>query len=209
MHECFILLQKEMHPGEKTESSRTLARQYGGPVQLLVIMLYYVSNASCGFCIRSQIKMTYKFLQLLQVFKDILSMVNKISEQPQDPNLDLVKAWQLISMLKKELECIRNFEHIKYKEVEKVCRKCGISIEGKQVRSQRPPESLSDYAVTDAIGKSAKVDPEVTFHANAFVSFLDCMLSELDRRFSSDAKAIMEGVLALSTTVRALWTTKQ
>ena len=216
VHECFISLQKEMHPGEKIQELQNLSetRWWARATscnnallrfECIMRLLHQVSNKDKGARATDArgllAQMNYKFLQLLHFFKEILSMVNKISEQLQDPNLDLAKAWQLISMLKKELECIRNSEHIKYnEEVGILCRKCGINIEGKQVRPRRPPESLSDYVVTDAIGKSVTVDPEVTFHANAFVSVLDCMLSELDRRFSSDAKAIMEGVSALSPT---------
>ena len=40
-------------------------------------------------------------------------------------------------------------------EVESLCRKCGLNYEEKERRSQRPPDALSDYFVTDAIGKSA------------------------------------------------------
>ena len=107
-------------------------------------------------------QMNCEFLQLVHFLKEILSMINKISEQLQDPNLDLAKTWQLISTLKKESECIRNSEHINYnKEVDILCRKCGISIERKQVRPRRPSESLSDYVITVATGKSAAIDPEV------------------------------------------------
>ena len=145
--------------------------------------------------------MNYDFLQLLHFFTDILSTVNKISEQRQDPRLDLAKACQLISTLQKELECRRNGDVMNYNEkVESLCRKCGLTYQEKERRSQRPPDALSDYFVKDIIGKSARANSEKPLHADAFIQILDCMLSELDRRFSSDAKVIMQGVSALSPT---------
>ena len=85
-------------------------------------------------------------------------------------------------------------------EVESLCRKCGLNYEEKERRSQRPPDALSDYFVTDAIGKSAGANSEKLLHVDALIQILDCMLSELDRRFSGDAKVIMQGVSALSPT---------
>ena len=144
-------------------------------------------------------QMNYNFLQLLHFFTDILSTLNEISEQLQDPRLDLAKAFQLISTLQQELECRRNVDMINYnEEVESLGRKCGLNYEEKERRSQRPPDALSDYFITDAIGKSARANSENPLHGDAFIQILDCMLSELDRRFSSDAKVIMQGVSALS-----------
>ena len=85
-------------------------------------------------------------------------------------------------------------------EVESLCRKCGLNYEEKERRSQRPPDALSDHFVTDAIGKSAGANSEKLLHVDARIQILDCMLSELDRRFSGDAKVIMQGVSALSPT---------
>ena len=146
-------------------------------------------------------QMNYNFLQLLHFFTDILSTVNKISEQLQDPRLDLAKACQLISTLQQELKCRRNVDMINYnEEVESLCRKCGLNYEEKERRSERPPDALSDYFVTDAIGKSARANSEKPLHGDAFIQILDCMLPELDRRFSGDAKVIMQRVSALSPT---------
>ena len=49
--------------------------------------------------------MDNEFLQLLHFFAEVLSKAHKISEQLQDPNLDLAKAYQLIFTLKTELKC--------------------------------------------------------------------------------------------------------
>ena len=143
--------------------------------------------------------MNYDILQLLHFFTDIVSTVNKISEQIQDPRLDLAKACQLISTLQKELECRRNGDVMTYNEkVESLCRKCGLNYQEKECRSQRPPDALSDYFFTDVIGKSSSANSKKPLTADAFIQILDCMLSELDRRFSSNAKVIMQGVSALS-----------
>ena len=81
-------------------------------------------------------QMNYNLLQLLHFFTDILSTVNKISEQLQDPRLDLAKACQLISTPQQELECRRNVDMINYnEEVESLCRKCGLNYEEKERRS--------------------------------------------------------------------------
>ena len=77
--------------------------------------------------------MDYEFLQLINFFPEVLSKVNKISEQLQDPNLDLAKTCQLIFTLKTELEYKRNAGVINCnEEVENLCENCSISIERKQ-----------------------------------------------------------------------------
>ena len=87
--------------------------------------------------------MNYEFLQLLQFFAEVLSKVNKTSEQLQGPNLDLAKAWQFIFTLKTELEYKRNAGVINCNEkVENLCENCSISIERKQ-RLPPPPPSFS------------------------------------------------------------------
>ena len=77
--------------------------------------------------------MNYEFLQFLHFFAEVLSEVNKISEQLQEPNLDLAKACQLIFTLKTELEYRRNAGVINCNgEVENLCENWSISIERKQ-----------------------------------------------------------------------------
>ena len=85
-------------------------------------------------------------------------------------------------------------------DVEKLYWKCNINIEKKPCWSKKLPEALRDFAVTDAIEKSATVNPEILFHADIFLPILDCMLSELDRRFSCDSKEMLRGTSALSPT---------
>eukprot|EP00795_Rhopilema_esculentum_P008991 gene8991-16635_t len=76
----------------------------------------------------------------------------------------------------------KEFRVVNYSEdVEKLCRKCNIYIEKKPRRSKELPEALRDFAVTDGIGKSATVNPEIPFHADIILPILDCMLSELDK----------------------------
>ena len=216
VHENFVKLPKEMHPGEKIRELQSLSetRWWARATSCKNVLIRFecirrlmrqVSSIDKGARAPTArglfAQMNYNFLQLLHFFTDILSTVNKISEQLQDLRLDLAKACQLISTLQQELECRRNVDMINYnEEVESLCRKCGLNYEEKERRSQRPPDALSDYFVTDAIGKSARANSEKPLHGDAFIQILDCMLSELDRRFSSDAKVIMQGVSALSPT---------
>ena len=216
VHENFVKLQKEMHPGEKIRELQSLSetRWWARATSCKNVLIHFeciirlmrqVSSKDKGARAPTAkslfAQMNYNFLKLLNFFTDILSTVNKISEQLQDPRLDMAKACQLISTLQQELECRRNVDMINYnEEVESLCRKCGLNYEEKERRSQRPPDALSDYFVTDAIGKSARANSEKPLHGDAFIQILDCMLSELDRRFSSDAKVIMQGVSALSPT---------
>ena len=110
-----------------------------------------------------------------------------------------MKACQLIFTLKPELEYRRNSGVINYnEEVEKLCEKCSINIEKKQRRSHRPPEALNDYVVTDAVGNSTAVNSQIPLHTDIFIPALGCILTELDRRFSSDAKVIMHGIQGVS-----------
>jgi len=152
VHENFVKLQKEMHPGEKIRELQSLSetRWWARATscknvlirfECIIRLMRQVSSKDKGARAPTAkslfAQMNYNFLKLLNFFTDILSTVNKISEQLQDPRLDMAKACQLISTLQQELECRTNVDMINYnEEVESLCRKCGLNYEEKERRSQ-------------------------------------------------------------------------
>jgi len=127
VHENFVKLQKEMHPGEKIRELQSLSepRWWARATscknvlirfESIIRLMRQVSSIDKGARATTArglfAQMNYNFLQLLHFFTDILSTVNKISEQLQDLRLDLAKACQLISTLQQELECRRNVDMI-------------------------------------------------------------------------------------------------
>ena len=129
VHENFVKLQKEIHPGEKIRELQSLSKTRWWTramscknvlirFECIIRLMRQVSSIDKGARATTArglfAQMNYNFLQLLHFFTDILSTVNKISEQLQDPRLDLAKACQLISTLQQELECRRNVDMINY-----------------------------------------------------------------------------------------------
>jgi hypothetical protein len=137
-----------------------------------------------------------EFVCLLFFFDDILAQVNKVSIQLQAKGLDLGRANKLVMALRESLQEIRQSSLLdKYKNsVEEMCKKCDIPLQQISKRKKKLPKHLEDYAVMERVGHRSTNDK----HINILYPVLDCIISELEKRFSSESTVILNGLSALT-----------
>ncbi|XP_066940930.1 zinc finger MYM-type protein 1-like [Macrobrachium rosenbergii] len=212
VHEKFILIQREMLPEEQvrelqhlsdtrwwcqaTSCENALLR-----LECIMRLLKEISEDDIGARAVSArgllAQIDAEFVYLLQFFTDILGKVNKVSTQLQDKQADLGKAANLISSLHEHLVNVRNSDlNDHYSEkVNELCRKCCITPTTTRKRVKKP-RKLDGFIVFETSGQGSSVPCHVQ-HIRIFYEVLDCLISELDRRFSKESNAIFCGISAL------------
>ncbi|KAG0710630.1 hypothetical protein GWK47_022395 [Chionoecetes opilio] len=137
-----------------------------------------------------------EFVYLLHFFSEILGKIHIVSQQLQDKQADLGKAVKLISSLNEDLADMRNSNLIEqYSEkVTELRTKCCISPLMNRSR-RRKPRQLDEFIVLETTGQ--RYDSSHVQHSSILYEVLDCLISELDRRFTKDSSAIFCGISAL------------
>ena len=137
-----------------------------------------------------------EFVYLLHFFTDILGKVEKVSKLLQEKQTNLAKATDLISSLRDHLAGMRKSDlSEQYSEkVDKLCNECNISSRAVRKRTKKP-RRLDEFVVMETTGeRSSDLRP---VHTSIFYSILDCLMSEIDNRFSKDSVAIFAGISSL------------
>lgn len=122
-----------------------------------------------------------EFVYLLQFFSEILRKVDKVSQQLQDKLADLREATLLISSLREDLADIGSSDLIEHysKKVVELCETCNVS-PYKERKRTRIPRRLDEFIVLE---KTVQRSYPSNVHISIFYEVLNCLLSEIDRRF--------------------------
>jgi len=134
-----------------------------------------------------------EFVYLLHFFTAILDKVEKVSKLLQEKQTNLAKATDLISSLRDLLAGMRKSDlGEQYSEkVDRLCNECNISSRAVRKRT-KIPRRLDEFVVMETTGeRSSDLHP---VHTSIFYSVLDCLMSEIDNRFSKDSVAIFAGI---------------
>lgn len=204
-----------MYPGEKTRelpnlsltrwwaratSCTNLLSRFACVIQLLRVVSAEDKGARATTARGLLSQLNSEFLHLLYFFQNVLTKVNKVSVQIQDTNMDLGEACKLICAVKEELTDMRKIpEHFK-NEVNELSAICNINSQERPRRTCSVPPRLEEYVAADSAGRSRSVNPELTEYDDIYIQLLDCLLAELEKRFSTDAQHIMHGISALTPT---------
>ena len=137
-----------------------------------------------------------EFLHLLYFFENILTKVNKVSEQIQGTNIDLGAA----CALKDNLADLRATPATSDFAVGELCKTSDIDSQERPRWDRSIPANLTEYVTADSIGRSRTTNPEVRGYSNVYLQLLARLLAELEKRFSIDAEPIMRGISALTPT---------
>lgn len=215
VHEKFLSIQREMFPKEQvrelqhlsdtrwwcraTSCENALLR-----LECIIRLLKETSADDTGARAISArgilAQIDAEFVYLLQFFSEILGKVHKVSQQLQDKQSDLGKAAKLISSLRENLAEMRNSDLIKHYsgKVDELCKKCSISPTKTRQRTRKPQPSrrLNEFIVLETTGQRTP-DSSIVQHISIFYEVLDCLISELDHRFSKESCSILCGVSAL------------
>ena len=145
-----------------------------------------------------------KFVLLLNLFCDLLGNSQSLSAHLQSASVDISKAVELvhalIDYLKERRDC-RSFVHELFVMSKDQIDKCGIAEQSVRLPSQRRrkiPAALNSSVVMETVGHPEQIDTEDLFRQNAYFPVLDCMINELENRFSENANAILIGIQALT-----------
>ena len=143
-----------------------------------------------------------KFVFLLVMFNELLSMTNQLSECLQSIHVDLAKAVRVVSAVKETLEEKRSekaFNEV-WKTFEDLWQKMKlVDVESELQRLRRSrqlPARLQDGMVETSIGGRQQLQAANEYRCNIYFPVLDSFLAEMNRRFSDESTTIMTAVQA-------------
>ncbi|CAI5684850.1 zinc finger MYM-type protein 1-like [Oreochromis niloticus] len=146
------------------------------------------------------VQMDLNFVGCLALFRKVLSDSNMLSEMLQSKTVDLSKAINLVESLKETMVYYRteSFFDDLWTDIAETCEKSGISTQHIPKRSIQKARKLHDSLVTSTLGQHADPDSKQMFRIQVFYPVIDCMMGEMERRFSRLNCNIMKGVQALN-----------
>ncbi|CAF1374300.1 unnamed protein product [Didymodactylos carnosus] len=139
------------------------------------------------------------------IFLVSLCVLNRLmgrSEQLKSVAIDYGAAAQLISSVIKQFENMRNEESFKlvYNDALKLARDNNINLEEiiRTLRQTTIPARFKDSIITSTIGKRDRAENEEKFRQIIYYSALDCILIELNDRFSDENMQLSKSISALN-----------
>lgn len=141
------------------------------------------------------------FTGLLSAFKKVLGSTTFLSDMLQSPKLDLSKAVDLIGALKQTFEEYRSETYLNslWDEIMQTCDNCGISSDmSLHKRKKQLSRTLQGCVVTSTVGQDVKMESKETFKLHLYYPIIDCMIGEIERRFTKLNCGIMKGIQALN-----------
>lgn len=216
VHEKFLSIQQKIFPGERerelqhlsdtrwwcraTSCENALLR-----LECIVKLLKETSADDTGARAVSArgllAQIDAEFVYLLHFFSEILGKINKISQQLQKQEVDLGSVTILISSLREYLADMRSSNLIEqyFTKVSELCEKCDIPSTTTRKRTRKPSRRLDDFIASETTGQRSfeGLEQSCVHHIRIFYEILDCLISELDRRFSKTSCEIFNGIAAL------------
>jgi len=151
-------------------------------------------------------QLDFEFVLLLGLFSELLTTTNTLSLQLQARDADFAAALDLLQTLTDDLQQRRDDDKAQIDSLfAKSQTQCGesnieIDIEPPAKRARRLPTHLANFVVTETVGQTTDitVDRKDTFRTEVYLPVIDCLLSELKRRFSVESCAVMRGIQGLN-----------
>lgn len=144
----------------------------------------------------------FKFVLLLCLFCDLLGKVHVVSNQLQSSSTDLSCAAELVANLLDTLKACRDNDDDAMCSIistaEALCAQCGIEplLVNRRRRKSALPRRLADSVVEQSVGQRESINTQTEFRQHVLLPVLDCLISELESRFSQEATAVMLGIQA-------------
>lgn len=91
-----------------------------------------------------------------------------------------------------------SFVECLYSNAEAVCLKCMIEPKPVQRRMRKLPSHLSQSVVTQPVGHRAEISSATAFRQHCYLPVIDCIIAELEARFSDSSSIVMTGIQALT-----------
>ena len=143
----------------------------------------------------------FKFVLMLFVFCDVLGHIHGVSNQLQCPSVDMSCAVQVITTLSeiiKEKRASPDSVTPLFDAAKELCNKCGVEPKLAARRQRKLPRRFSLSVVEQTVGQRDDINDRSQFRQHVYLPIMDCLIAELDARFSAQATTVMLGVQALS-----------
>jgi len=143
----------------------------------------------------------FKFVLMVFVFCDLLGLIHSVSTQLQCSSINLSCAADLIKTLSETLTQKRESNDAVaplFDAAETMCNKCGIEAKLVTRRQRKLPKRLAASVVEQTVGQRIEICNQNQFRQHVYLPIIDCVIAELDARFSAQATTVMLGVQALS-----------
>lgn len=127
-----------------------------------------------------------EFVVHLVTLRKLFGETKLLSDMLQAPNLDLSRAVDLVEALVQTLTDFRQdtFFDTLWDEVLDISRQCDAATQSVAKRPRKLSSRLSEYHILSTVGQRELETDKETFRTSFFYPVIDCMLSELKKRFS-------------------------
>ena len=140
------------------------------------------------------------FVVTLVTMTELLSVTKSLSDHLQSPRLQLASANDLVHTVIDDLRERRNeqaFSKI-WNKSKAMCEEAGIEEKPKPKRRRKKPATLDQYVVESQHGHRDALLTEEDFRIHVYYKVIDELSGEIERRFSGDVAAVLEGSSALN-----------
>ena len=219
VHNKWKAVQKDMYPGQEQYelhrlsdtrwacryfACRSICRRLPTIFKVLEEIINE-SNSDRSVDARGlRFQLDFRFLTMLSLFNVILGKAHSASNMLQGTSLDLSKASDVVDTLKEDLQEYRNDEtrlDSLWQAIIHLSDDCCVEIPTNVTTNKRrtqAPGHLQDSLLTTNRVQHRSNSTKDAFRVNVFYPILDCINSELCRRFASVNCNIMRGVQCLN-----------
>lgn len=141
-----------------------------------------------------------QFVLHICMLESIFSLTKKLSDHLQATDLDLASAIDLVFAVVDTLNDRRNAETWTkiWDCASDICEKVGISMQCPPVRRRVQPRHLQEFVVNSQTSLRESLETSDDYRNHCFFPVIDRLISELNRRFSSESCLILKGTAAVN-----------
>nr|XP_054594271.1 zinc finger MYM-type protein 1-like [Nothobranchius furzeri] len=140
-----------------------------------------------------------EFVVHLVTLRTLFGETKLLSDMLQSSTVDLSKAADLVEGLVQTLTDFRqeSFFDKLWGEVLNICEQCDAATQSEAKRQIKTSSRLREYHILSSVGQRELASDKETYRSSFFYSVIDCMLSELSRRFSKTSCELMSSIRSL------------
>ncbi|KAK1904504.1 52 kDa repressor of the inhibitor of the protein kinase [Dissostichus eleginoides] len=141
-----------------------------------------------------------QFVLHVTMLESIFSLTKTLSDHLQATDLELASATDLVYSVVDTLNEKRNVEtwNAIWECASDQCASVGIEMQRPQPRRKAQPRHLQGFVVNSQTGSRERLETSDDYRNHCFFPVIDRLVSELNRRFSSESCHILRGATALN-----------
>lgn len=142
----------------------------------------------------------FEFVVHLVTLRKLFGETKLLSDMLQSPTVDLSRAVELVEALAQTLNDFRqeSFFDSLWGEVLSICEQCDAATQSVAKRQRKLSSRLCEYHILGTVGQRELDCDKETFRTSFFYPVVDCMLSELSKRFSKTNCELMCSIRSLN-----------